>query len=204
MSKRDSEMSLCSLSRTSSVDTAAFHNTDGLCAVRAACAKAGKTRASELSKEVKDKLEEIEKRGSLIPDDIKYVFEAEGAYPNGDFQVTQYTTFPDLLRFVALTGDTSVVSLGEGNLAKGCTKDGRYCASFKVKPDLSHLVCLQKEGNDVKIVDTFIQEKLEADGALSTDKGEEFLFTVDEYLNLLKQSGVTCDGTSEVYGNPGE
>merc|ERR1712217_32271 len=111
----------------------------------------------------------------------------------------EYKSFPDLLHFVARTGNMSVASLKD-NFAKGCVQNGRYCASFRVQPELFHFVCLVKEGPDVKIVDTFIQERLEAAGNLHTGKGEEYLFTVEEYLAILQHSGVKCDGASEVYG----
>merc|ERR1712137_528657 len=94
----------------------------------------------------------------------------------------------------------STVSLGN-NLAKGCTENGRYIALFEVSPRLRHMVCLVKNGKDVKIIDTFIQEKLEQEGHLA--KQPERCFTKDEYVHLLKLIGTNLlkDCRCQVYGS---
>jgi hypothetical protein len=160
----------------SSVDLNDFMGEDGLCVIRAICAKTQKT-PEQLSGTVKNKLKTLVQQGKLIDDDVIFVFQKEGAYPGGKYQKNVYTTLTQLVQ-----------SVGQG-AAKGCTADGRYVAFFKVDDTLNHCVCIVKQGSDVKIVDTFIQEKLEKDGMITPPRPEYF-FTIDDYQQALQLYGV--------------
>jgi hypothetical protein len=174
----------------SSVDLNEFMGEDGLCVIRAICAKTKKT-PEQLSGTVKNGLKALVKQGKLESDDVLFVFQKEGAYPGGKFQKNEYTTLTQLVQ-----------SVSQG-AAKGCTDNGRYVAFFKVNDALNHCVCIEKQGPDVKIVDTFIQEKLEKDGCITPPR-PEYPFTVDEYQQSLQLFGVpnALNPWCTVYGNP--
>eukprot|EP00930_Biecheleria_cincta_P102983 TRINITY_DN94861_c0_g1_i1.p1 TRINITY_DN94861_c0_g1~~TRINITY_DN94861_c0_g1_i1.p1 ORF type:complete len:248 (-),score=46.94 TRINITY_DN94861_c0_g1_i1:21-737(-) len=185
-----------------------FQRFEGSCLVRAARAK-----ASSASKSFKDwaricrrlvcmneRIGVLELKETLNEEEMQYIFRVERAYPSG-YRTTTYKSLSDAVKYLGLTGAFADASLG-ANVARGCANDGRYVARFKLKQEHMnppwHTVCLVKQGTNVSIVDTLIQEKLEEQGLLS--RSPEYFFTLGEYEELCRESKIPIDFGCEVFG----
>jgi len=175
----------------SSVDLNALVGEDGLCVVRAICAVTQKT-PNQLSGTVKNQLKKMVQGGLKHDENAMLILQKEGLFPGGQFQKNVYKDLKEVVQAV-----------GQG-AAKGCTDDGRYMAFFKVHETLDHCVCVVKQGSDVKIVDTYIQENLEKGGWMKPS-GRDHLFTLEEYYKaflLLKITVMPQNPWATVIGNP--
>mmetsp|Transcript_101220 Transcript_101220/g.179785 ORF Transcript_101220/g.179785 Transcript_101220/m.179785 type:complete len:251 (+) Transcript_101220:29-781(+) len=138
--------------------------------------------------------------GPVLDAEVDALFNEERVYPTG-FVVTKYPNLADLIANVGYTGIFADNSLGD-KLAKGCKADGRYIARFRLEGNIWHAVCLVKRGKEARIVDTYMQEKLENEGILT--KSTEYEFTWPEYEELGKTAQINLSMGCEVFGKPSD